>query len=456
MKRFIIKSFLSPAKFKLLIVFLVFLSAVSCEKDYFPVPPPPKVPKETTKLEASYTASAPIALNAKYWKEADFLKVAVSDLSTAKLYGDGLLNMTGTYNGKASFNGGTVPEVTMKAGYDDTKLYILVEWTDSRLDAIKDFSIFDGPSDPLKNDDNSGWTLQGNSDKLALSFEIEPTSSSAGTFSNVGCAASCHNGNKKPETGKVDIWNWNLGISAPMGYAQDMLVTSSSGLSDDAGQTMAVKNKVNIADNRSAPAYEWNGVAQTVTHPDGKGTSLDPGYYLLNKVPFVGNPVTGKNVYMNNGCNDCHGDNGEGGDGSAFNVPGFNRKYTRETLLDYSGSSSHTGQSYFTGIPASQYDDLFAYLRGIGGIPGYYLQAPTGSNADIWTVSGVSLARLNVLDPITKYQVLLVRKLVTNNPDDAQFNSPEGKVFVFGLALMDNDGKNHIGSFKETLKFIPR
>jgi hypothetical protein len=52
-----------------------------------------------------------------------------------------------------------------------------------------------------------------------------------------------------------------------------------------------------------------------------------------------------------------------------------------------------------------------------------------------------------------KYQVLIKRKLKTNHTDDVQFDLTTIKNYVFGVALMDNDGKNHIGSAKETLSF---
>jgi hypothetical protein len=50
--------------------------------------------------------------------------------------------------------------------------------------------------------------------------------------------------------------------------------------------------------------------------------------------------------------------------------------------------------------------------------------------------------------------VLFVRKLNTSNPDDAQFINPTGKSYPFSVALMDNDGKNHIGSQSETITFF--
>lgn len=52
----------------------------------------------------------------------------------------------------------------------------------------------------------------------------------------------------------------------------------------------------------------------------------------------------------------------------------------------------------------------------------------------------------------TKYQVLITRKLQTGNADDAQF-SP-ATTYKFGVAMMDNDGRNHIGSRIETLEFM--
>lgn len=449
-------SFFFQHRVQVLATILILLFIVSCEKDYFPVPPPPKVPKETPTLEAAYTSLEPKALNSKYWKQADFRKIPASslvNLNTGFLFGDGLLNMTGTYGGKGSFNAGNDPEVTMKAAYDDNKLYILVEWIDSDINAAKEMSVFNGPTDPLKSDNAGNWTSQENSDKVALAFEIEPTSSAAGTFSSVGCAASCHNGEKKPQTGKVDIWNWNIAMSSPNGYTQDMVVRTDSGLLNDFGQKMLVRNKVDVTDPRSAPAFEWDGVTQTIHFPNGYMADLDPGFFLLNKTPYTGDPVIGDASFHTYQCSHCHGEFGEGGEGSAFNNPAFNRKYSRQSIIDYASNGNHTGQTYFAAVPPSKYNDLLAFIRGLSGIPGYYIQSPTESAADIWAVSNVSAARISNNEPHKKYQVLFVRNLLTNNSDDVQFSSPAGKEVIFGLALMDNDSKNHIGSNKETLTF---
>ncbi len=444
----------------LIIATLVLLIATSCQKEYFPQPPAPKVAKETTTLEATFAITPPLSLNDPFWKAADFLKVPVIDLNKNMLYGDGLLNMTGTYNGYLSFNGGTDPKVVMKAAYDATKLYIYLEWIDSDISPAFEASFLNGPLDPLKSDTSGGWTSQGNSDKVSLAFEIANASSAAGTFSDKGCAASCHQNKMQPATGSVDIWNWDLAISEPLGYAKDMVTDGVNGFVNDAGTPMAVKNKTSANNPRSGPAYEWNGVEQTHIRPDGKSTNLDPAFFLLNKTAFLGDIIKGEKVYHNAtyGCGHCHGEKGEGdgptGEGTAFASTGFAGKYSRAMINTYSGNSDlHTGYSYWAQVPAADYDDLIAYIKGFGSIPGYYLTTPTGSNANVWSVSNVGRTKVNTAAPHTLYKVLLVRDLATGNSDDAQFLLPKGKSFPFGLALMDNDGKNHIGSLKQILTF---
>ena len=113
--------------------------------------------------------------------------------------------------------------------------------------------------------------------------------------------------------------------------------------------------------------------------------------------------------------------------------------------------------AYWTPLSPSDKNDIVAFLRGLSGVPGYYLTTPDGSNADIKAVSNVTPvnikdAMLTATNHHTKYQVLITRKLSTNNSDDVQFTPSQG-TYKFGVALMDNDGKNHIGSTVETLTF---
>ncbi len=444
--------------YKSIVVVFLSIAFVACEEEFFPAPPKAKSAKETTTLEATFVATPPITLSDAYWKIADYLKVPVIDLNKNLLYPNGYLNMTGTYNGLTSFNAGANPNVIMKAAYDNAKMYLYVEWTDNDLSPASFASILNGPVDPLKSDTAGGWTTQENSDKFSIAFDINNATSSAGAFSNVGCAASCHSNSMQTLSGSVDLWNWDLATSEALGYAHDWSVNSATGIQNDAGNIMAILNK-STSDARTAPIYEWNGVEQIITRPDGKSTTLDPGYYLYNKTAFIGDIVEGKTIYHNAvyGCNHCHGDFGEGngpfGDGTAFASVGFASKYSRAAIKSFSSSELHTGKPYWSQVPVNKQDDLIAFIKGMGSLPGFTLTAPDGSAADVWSVSNVTRSRLNTIAPHTQYKVILVRNLVTSNADDAQFNVATSKTYPFGIALMDADSKNHIGSLKQILTF---
>ncbi|HYV90769.1 MAG TPA: ethylbenzene dehydrogenase-related protein [Chitinophagales bacterium] len=447
-----------------MVIFFMLIYLVACRNDFYPEPPPPKVPVATSTLEAEYVAAPPITLSSSYWKTADYLNVTAEDVATGMLYGDGYLNMTGIFSGMNAFNAGDDPQITMKAAYDADNLYIVAEWYDSELDVSEANWFWNGPPDVLKSDSTNGWTSQKNNDKLAMAFEIDPASSAFGSFSNVGCAASCHsngpNSNMLPDLGKVDIWNWKLAHTSPLGYAQDM-VSSANGFVNDAGQPMYVRN-TSGASSRSGPAYEWSGVSQTITLSNGTQSILDPSCYLYNKAAFTGDAARGDSIYHveANGqpghCNSCHGEHGEGGVASLINTPFLNTK-SRATLIDNMDNVSDMAP-YWLPLTASEKDDLIAYIRGLSGVPGYYLATPDGSSADVAAVSNVT--PIDIRNAITlstnvhtKYQVLIIRKLKTNNADDVQFDPAVHQSYLFGIALMDNDGKNHIGSTLETLTF---
>nr|MBK9650403.1 hypothetical protein [Bacteroidota bacterium] len=438
---------------------------LSCEKDYYYVTPPPRVSTATSTLEASYVANTPLLINSAYWNTADFLKVTAANMNTQSLYSDGLVNMTGTYYGITSFNGGKDPGLTLKAAYDNNKLYLLAEWNDSEIDLSHSSWLYGGPADPLKTDSVSGWTSQRNNDQIAFAFEVDAASSINGTFANKGCAASCHSAGPltfmHPAAGKVDIWNWSLARSAPLGYAIDM-VADQNALTDDSGDKMYVRN-VNGTTDRSGPAYEWNGVTQSVTVGSGTTSTLAPEFYLYNKIPFTGNIAKGDSIYHSDvlnkpgHCATCHGAKGEGAINSAINSPALNRK-SRSTLMQNMENVSDMTAYWNNNLTSSDKDDIIAYLRGLCGVPGYYLQTPTGSNADIVTTSNITPVQIiNAIIPVTnvhtKYKVLFVRNLKTNNSDDIQLNLAANRTYKFGVALMDNDGPNHIGSLIETLTF---
>ncbi len=261
----------------------------------------------------------------------------------------------------------------------------------------------------------------------------------------------------QPVAGKVDLWNWNLARSAPLGYAEDMVATPDS-FADDNGQKMYARNSTGSSD-RSGPAFEWDGTTQTVTLPGGQTSILDPAFYLLNKTAFIGDARRGDSIYHKptppGDCVYCHGDRGEGGSEGAINTLSLNKDSRASLMSNMDNVSDMT--TYWGGMSSSDRDDIIAYIRGLSGVPGYYLNPPGGSNADVKAVSNVT--PVNIKDAMlpgtnhhTIYKVLMIRKLNTNNADDIQFN-PSSVTYKFGVALMDNDRKNHVGSTVETLTF---
>jgi hypothetical protein len=98
--------------------------------------------------------------------------------------------------------------------------------------------------------------------------------------------------------------------------------------------------------------------------------------------------------------------------------------------------------------------NLFARLRGFSGIPGYYLQNPSGSSADIHAVSSAVIANLPHYNS-KRYSVLLVRALSTSQTDDIQLN-PATVTYAFNFSVRDNDLINQIGTNNQTLTFKPK
>jgi mono/diheme cytochrome c family protein len=389
--------------------------------------------------------------------------VAVENMSTGGTYGDGWMNMTGTFNGLTDYNKGKDPKLVLKAAYDDQNLYIYAEWKDTTVNLSQGSWLFYGPTDPKKSDDPSNWSAQRNADHIAFAFDIDGNASgAAGTFASVGCQASCHGtGNTAtmlPQSGKVDIWDWNLATSVPMNYVADKVATST-GLTDDAGTPSYMRNAVSTP-SRSGPAYEWDTSNQYYTNPFGTKVLLNKSFYMLNKTAMIGDATNGKTIYESSSqpgdCIACHGANGAGGSELAINGIAQNKKSRQGLIISMDNIADMS--PYWGSLSDAQKNDVVTYLRGISGTPGYYLQVPSGSCADITTQSNLTPTNIDNATVASKnnhgnYQVVIIRKLKTNNPDDVQFDFTKSKTYQFGVALMDNDGRNHIGSKVITLTF---
>ena len=255
--------------------FVIVVLTIACESEKR-IPPKgyiPVTPESTEMLEAAYFWVPQDQLKSSYWKDAPYIEVTLSNGSIKNLYPDGYLNMTGTYDGLADFNNGIDPKVTLKAGYDDEYLYVLVEWKDTTADASIASKLYVGPDDPLKTDSAGGWTSQRNQDNLALLFNMQG--------------------------GDYDVWKWSMAYTAPLNMALNTSADNSGKISDDT-QILSVNSM--DGSSRSKPSYEWNGERQEITLVDGTRRLLDPAYYLLDemKMNFVGDIEKGHKAFNEN------------------------------------------------------------------------------------------------------------------------------------------------------------
>ncbi|MBK5277447.1 MAG: hypothetical protein JJE09_01160 [Bacteroidia bacterium] len=393
--------------------------------------PQPEVPNATTTLEAVYVTTVPNKLTSKYWKTADYLPITAQNQIIGKVpVEDGLFNMSGTFGGLSDFNQGEIPDISLKAAYTSDSLYILISWKDSKYNASQANWFYNGPEDPKKPGSTTGWTSQQNDDKLILSFGMG--------------------------SGKSDVWKWSLALSEPLGYAIDM-IDNGTGAVADAGNKMYMRNA--LGDNRGGPKYDWNGIQQELYRKPSGFTILDPAFYMLNKDDFAGDVVKGE-VYFQKECAGCHGITGDGEGttnpvGIRLNKTGQFNRWTRQALDAFaSDPGKHEGAVHYPTIEAER-EDLFARLRGFSGVPGYYLENPTGSNSDIHAVSNVQLGKIDS-DNTKGYTVLLIRALNTGSGDDIVFSSTSKPVYDFTINFMDNDNLNLIGANNKQLTLKPK
>lgn len=415
----------------IMVLSVVWMGCTYYENEVFKIPKP-DVPTPTTILEATYLTTPPNKLTSPYWKTADYLAIDPQNNVTGQVpTEDGLFNVSGAFRGLLDFNKGKDPKITLKAAYDDTKIYILISWKDTTFNASNASWIFNGPPDPNKSGVTTGWTSQRSDDKFILSF-------------NMGSSTR-------------DVWNWSLALSEPLGYAMDMVEVGGT-TTTDAGNKTYSRNSSDLS-NRSGPKYEWDGVQQEIQRDPAGQTILDPGYYLLTKKSFVGDALAGSEIFLKN-CAICHGVEADGNGteyvtDKALNMPGFFNRYTRSSFDALVSNSNHEGSAHFTPLSDKEREDLFARLRGFSGIPGYYLESPSGSNSDIHAVSNVQLAKIDGNNS-KGYSVLLIRALNTGNADDIVFNPSTQLLYDFTINLMDNDDINRIGSINKQLTFNPK
>jgi len=418
-------------KYTLIVICFVGLFSCEADKRYPPRGYIPNTPKATEQLEAAYFWTPQNKINSSYWKDADYVEVVLSDISKQKLYPDGYLNMTGTYSGMKSFNKGKDPKVKLKAGYDNEYLYILVEWKDTTADASHMTWLWQGPSDKYKEDSATGWTSQRNNDNVLLLFDNTITDAK-------------------------DVWKWSMAYTAPFDMALYLKADNGGNILDE---HKPLTRNASEENSRSGPMYEWNGVRQEITLPNGEVKVLDPAYYLSDnyKMPVPGDISQGETVFnVTADCKYCHGHNGDGisegfSDGGLL-ADVFTNKYTREGLIEFIGSSQHEGAGgqYFGKIKndSVKVENLITFLRGIAGTPGNLLITPE-SEPQIRAVTNIAVGGIEKKNK--QYQVLLRKKLVSDNSNDISFDA--GSTYTFSIRFSDNDEINYVGASDIELTF---
>ena len=408
---------------KVLICLLTFASLFfGCEYEKIPGP---HVATSTAFLKSVYTGSPAVSLNSPVWQNSDYFVVPLSNLSINKTdTANGVLNGNGTFDGVNAF--GDSAKLILRSVYNNNNIYILAEWKDISLDAIGRIWLWNGPKDVHKNDDSAKWTTQSNDDKLILKFKFPQS-----------------------QNYSEDIWVWSVALSEPLGYAIDMVSKTDQTVISDAGTPMFARNGTN---NRSGPLYEFNGQTQTITKGNGSGGLLDAAYFLYNKTAYTGNPSAGYISYKGT-CFDCHGEGNVSGYAPQLNQSWLNtmsRTAIKNFILDPDQHSD--GYSHVETLSDEALNNIFAWLSGQSGTPGYYLQTPSGSVADVLASSNVQTGKINPVNS-NGYKVLLTRKLNTGNPDDLTFDVKDGTTYTIGIELCNKDSVNFIGAINQTLIF---
>ena len=372
-----------------------------------------KIPSlQTDYVKSVYTNSTTVTLNSAVWaKTPEFIIPLVDILSNQVNVNDSILNENGGYKGLNSFNKGNAITLKIKSVYSSDKIYILAEWQDSSLNPTNKIWKWNGAGDIIKNQSAPNWTMQNSDDKLVLKFDFTT-------------------GNEFTK----DIWVWSSALSDPLGYAIDMAQKSDNIVINDNGTLMYARNGTSF---KSGPIYELNGIQQVIK-PDGSKAVLDPLYYLFNKTEFKGNAFFGETSYQL--CAGCHSLKPQ--------IIGMSHQAVKDFLV----SEEHPGKDDVNSASNADVENAIAYYRGKYGIPGYFLQMPSGSVADVWASSNVIAGKINSVNK-SGYKVLFIRNLNTSNKDDVVFDTKDGNEYRISFYMYNADSVNYIGIENQKMIF---
>lgn len=104
-----------------------------------PAPGPTSTPN-TSGLVSERVSSAPSGIDDPVWATITPFAPTLSTVSSGLLYGNGQLNMTGTFAGLGDFNSGAPADLWLRSVHDGNKIYILAQWDGT----TQDFMCWDG------------------------------------------------------------------------------------------------------------------------------------------------------------------------------------------------------------------------------------------------------------------------------------------------------------------------
>lgn len=345
---------------------------------------------------------------------------------------------------------GATRYVAMKAIYTNTHLYLLLQWPDGRADVLKDAFRFVGPglADPVIHNcreeggrtvcdttfrhgpqdslvSTAWWVKEGDDDKIALIFEVEPASTAGATFAERGCQTLCHPGAAQPfgtsDDGVLDVWYWM------------------------AGRTNPIRNIFNLADDPEDPTQGLPGYLDDWYSRPGAGLLPDPGWpaYMSNDPYERGVP---EYVYRRGDDDFFEPDEGTpcenrfGGECLSNNGVSFNyiwREYPNDPVARFNPADT---------LNESSQPDARPWVTG-DIVPGHWLTYPSDSRADVRGQGGHD-------EEIAVWTLEVARRLDTGDGvRDVRFRPGTGETYSFTIAVFDGSTRHHWGSEPQVLVF---
>jgi hypothetical protein len=344
---------------------------------------------------------------------------------------------------------GTTRYLSMKAVYNDTHLYLLLQWNDHSADELRDEFRYIGPtlSDPIVTCSQVGgtivcdslfrtgpqdslqrpewWEQFGDDDKLALAFEIAPSGTGNETFAGVGCQAACHPGAAIPfgalGFGRLDLWYWL------------------------AGRTNPVRNIFNLSDDPVDPSQGLPGYLDDWYADQVAGLVADDGWpcYLAN---FELGSHVPTHVYRSK----------EDRYFKPSNPDACVNSFLGECIINNGVPAEYLWRDFPTVYypPLSPRDTLNQTVQPTprkwahgDEVPGYWLTYPTDSRADVRGKATFDADR-------GVWTLEVARRLTTADAEhDVAFNPAAGKSYAFTVAVFDASTRRHWGSEPILLRF---